>query len=98
MKSKKAYFKRKLSPRPVVLVRWLDAYTVDETRNINEIVDNSALPTITVGFLIMEDDEGVTVVTDLQLPIPGSDEQDTLFRGKHFIPRGMICDVTVIRK
>ena len=97
MSRKRSPFPRKLAPKPVVLVRWLDAYTVDETFDDKDRTHNLA-PTVTVGFLVRDDRTGVTVTTDVQLPDPNDKDGESAYRGKHHIPRGMIQDVTVIRK
>lgn len=91
------YFSRKLAPLPVVIVRWLDAYTVDDTYTDEDVKSTPAAPTVTVGFLIADNREGVTVTTDVQLPLPGTDDKTMAYRGKHFIPRGMIVELKKIR-
>lgn len=88
-------FPRKKSPFPIVLVRWNDAYCKDDTYTEKDF-KHEAAPTVTVGFLVKEDKTGITVATDVQLPMEKEDEIS--FRGKNFVPKGMIHDITIIRK
>jgi hypothetical protein len=88
-------FPRKKAPLPVALVRWYDASTDTENHNINDMVDEQLPRMVTVGFLALDNRDGITLVTDIQL----EDEYDDMnTRIKHFIPRGIIHDVTILRK
>ena len=89
-------FPRKLAPKPAVIVRWMDAYTIDETFDDSDLGHSDA-PTVTVGFLLVQDKQGVTIATDVQLPSAGDTDGKLAYRGKHFIPAGMIHDLTVVR-
>ena len=95
-KRKPQPFPRKLAPKPVVLVRWMDAYTIDETFSDDDLGHSDA-PTVTVGFLLVHDKQGVTIATDVQLPSAGDMDGKLAYRGKHFVPAGMIRDITIVR-
>lgn len=82
-----------------MLVRWLDAYTIDETYDASDCKNGTpAAPTVTVGFLVADNKEGVTVTTDVQYPLPGDDDKTLTFRGKHFVPRGMVQEIIFLRR
>jgi hypothetical protein len=89
-------FPRKKNPLPVAIVRWLDAST--DTDVVTNIADDEqqAEMMVTVGFLYREDKTGYTLVTDVHLPLTEKDIFE--YRVKHFIPIGMVHDVSIIRK
>lgn len=87
-------FPRKKNPLPVAIIRWLDAST--DTDVVNESDEQQAEMMVTVGFLYREDKAGYTLVTDVHLP--QTDKEVVEYRVKHFIPIGMVHDVSIIRK
>jgi hypothetical protein len=70
---------------PLVLVEWLDASTDNEPIT-TESVDGVHRPMVmhTLGWLLKADDIGVTVVNEYY---------DSTYRGRTFIPAGMIVSV-----
>lgn len=86
-------FPRKKNPLPVAIIRWLDAST---DTDIVVDIEQQAEMMVSVGFLLREDKTGYTLVTDAHLPSNGSEVIE--YRIKHFIPIGMVHDVSIIRK
>jgi len=86
-------FPKKKAPLPVVLVRWNDASS--DTEVFTEEKEHHTVMVATVGFLVRETKEGYTLSTDVEVPCVDSEFS---FRVGHFIPRGMVHDITVIRK
>jgi hypothetical protein len=90
-------FPRKKAPLPVVLIRWNDASSCDVTFDDSEKKkEHHPELMVSVGFLICEDKQGYTIVTDVQLPEEEGDE--FTYRVRHFFPKGMVHDITVLRK
>jgi len=87
---------RKRNPKPIVLVKWYDAYTSSETYDPSTAKGECGWPTVSVGMLVRSDREGVWLATDGQLPY--ADEKKLSCQGKHFIPRGMIVEEVVIKE
>lgn len=88
-------FPRKKNPLPVTIIRWLDAST---DTDVVDDPDKETQPEmmVTVGFLLREDKTGYTLVTDVHLPL--TEKDNFQYRVKHFIPIGMVHDVSIIRK
>jgi predicted dinucleotide-utilizing enzyme len=80
-----------------VLVIWNDAHG-DPMRQIwtsEELTQHKPVVVFTIGFLYKEDEVGVTLFTEM------IEDDATSFRGKMFIPKGMIVSMdtlTVSRK
>jgi hypothetical protein len=75
-----------------VLVTWTDAFgdAMQQTWTTEELTSHAPIIVKTVGWLYKEDDIGVTLFTDFI-------EDDTpSFRGKTFIPKGMIVSVDTL--
>lgn len=77
-----------LAPKPLSVVLWLDAhggsvddYAEDELNHIH-----SAKPLSTWGFILKDDEKGITLFHEWS-------PEDGRWRGRRFIPRGMIVEV-----
>jgi len=70
---------------PVIIV-WMDAWGKDSQVDIADI-EHHPIETYTIGFLIKEDEIGVTISMD---SYPDSPEE---CRNTAFIPRGMVREV-----
>jgi hypothetical protein len=70
---------------PTVIVEWTDAYG-ENTEQWYEggQVDHEPLIVRTVGYLMRDDEIGITLWTDMTKPDGSS------YRGRTFIPRGMV--------
>lgn len=88
-------FPRKRNPKPIVLIKWLDAHGDNLTYTDEDLSDDAGWPTVTTGFLVKSDSAGVTLATDIQLPY--GDSKKNSYHGRHFIPRGMIIEEVVIK-
>lgn len=80
------------SKRQLVIVDWLDAWQdQDNFATAHGIAaTHEPMPVQTIGWLIKEDDVGVSVANE-QSTQDGHD----VFRGRTFIPRAMIKSVTL---
>jgi hypothetical protein len=76
--------------RQLVLVTWKDAWQDQENFNTAHgiAVTHAPMRVETLGWIIQDDDEGVSVVNERSTQ-DGSD----VFRGRTFVPRGMIQSV-----
>ena len=72
---------------PLVLVEWKDANVGGDDQVTLDNIDQFHKPTIihTLGWLIKQDDEGITVCNEYF---------DDTYRGRTFIPAGMIITAT----
>lgn len=75
-----------------VSVSWGDAFgdAMQQTWTVEEIASHAPLVVQTVGWLYKEDEIGVTLFTDF------IDGDAPSFRGKTFIPRGMIISIDIL--
>jgi hypothetical protein len=75
---------------PLVLVTWNDANVGGDDVVTEDNVKNFHKPTIihTLGWLVRSDDVGLTVVNEYY---------DDAFRGRTFVPAGMVIDVQVYK-
>lgn len=75
----------------LVLVEWLDAWAdTDNFATQHGITQtHHAMPVTTLGWLMVDDDAGVSVANERSTE-NGSD----VFRGRTFIPRAMVTKVT----
>jgi hypothetical protein len=72
-----------------VIVTWLDAW--GEDKQVEKVdIDHSPIVTDTIGFLIKENEVGVTIAMDSYPSHP------TEVRNYAFIPRGMIRKITYL--
>lgn len=76
---------------PVVVVKWGDAFTYTDTMPVKDI-SSKPLNSVTVGVLLRDDADGVTVVGELVDPDSFPDEESRA-RYTHFVPRGMVQEV-----
>jgi hypothetical protein len=74
---------------PLVLVEWDDAWIDgNEPVRLTEVAnDHQPKVIVTLGWLLKEDDKGVSVAAEYY------DDED-VFRGRTFIPRAMIRSLT----
>jgi len=68
----------------VVEVEWLDAWASVESTSIKKAQSNRPELTRTIGYLIAENDDGITIATDIY---PRSPKQAKII---NFIPWGII--------
>lgn len=83
---------RELFRHPIAVVRWLDAHARPQAVEYLESEvqqQHRAEPIITLGLLIQDDSEGVSLYTESTGP-------DSI-RGLQFIPRPMIVSVEVYK-
>lgn len=79
------------SDLPFVLVEWLDAHSdLTETTAADARLKHSAAKMFTAGWLMFDDEEGVTLFNEVC-------PEDDSYRGRSFVPRGMIKSVTKVR-
>lgn len=85
------------APRPeLVKVRWNDAWVSGtEPINLEEVhLKHRAMQMTTLGWLLFEDEDGVSVANENYIDDDGLDT----YRGRTFIPRGMILEVVPLEK
>lgn len=75
---------------PLVIVEWTDAWGDNEVAISMEDVESHhrALIVETMGWLLREDENGVSLANEVY---------NSNFRGRTFIPRGMIKSITPYR-
>jgi hypothetical protein len=88
------------TPNPVIVV-WGDAHASHSEAEIDKIdhydQEFGALITYSVGFLVKEDNLGVTLAYDLYSP--KHEEYSKIMGGSTFIPRGMVYEIrTLVNK
>jgi hypothetical protein len=76
---------------PFVIVVWDDAYggAHTPTAEADMAAGHTPLVVQTIGWLLRDDDKGISLFNERY-----DDEGTTLWRGRSFIPRGMIRSVT----
>lgn len=74
-----------MTDRRLVVVEWLDAWTKDEGAALDDAKGSHA-PTVvhTIGWVLYEDEVGISLANEYY---------DDYWRGRTFIPRGMIKEV-----
>jgi hypothetical protein len=77
--------------RPVYEVHWLDAYVSTSEISLKKAETLKPCRTITIGFLVSENDEGITLAMDYW---PKSPKQ---MKAYTFIPWGMVEAMYEIR-
>lgn len=75
----------------LVLVSWLDAWQDQENFATKHgiVSTHDPMPVQTIGWLIHEDERGVSVANE-----QSTQDGQTVYRGRTFIPRAMIKSVT----
>jgi hypothetical protein len=76
---------------PLVIVVWDDAYGGAHTPTAEHELAAGHHPLVvqTIGWLLLDNEEGVSLFNERY-----DDEGTTLWRGRSFIPRGMVRSVT----
>lgn len=70
---------------PLVVVKWNDAWTTEIPASLDgHLVHKPELIT-TIGWLMVDDEQGVQLANEFY---------DSTYRGRTFIPRGMVVSVT----
>ena len=69
---------------PLVIVRWNDAHTAEATQYAVADVPHSPLVIETVGWLLRDDDAGISLVSERL--------DNAQYRGYTFVPRGMVVE------
>lgn len=78
-----------ISTKPIVVVRWNDAQSsATKVYTENETGYHAPIVMETLGWLLKDDDAGVSIVTEVF-----SEEGLNNYRGHTFVPRGMVIDV-----
>lgn len=77
--------------RQLVIVRWLDAWQDQEnfTTAHGIVATHAPLPVETLGWLIQDDDVGISVANE-----QSTSDGQAVFRGRTFIPRKMVESVS----
>ena len=80
-----------MDKRPFVMVKWLDAWQDQENFATAHGIASThePMPVETMGWLIQDDDVGVSVAKERS-----TQDGHDVFRGRTFVPRGMIKSVT----
>lgn len=78
---------------PMVIVEWHDAYG-DSSEQWFEggEVDHNPLTVKTLGYLMRDDERGVTLWQEMSAPDGSS------YRGRTFIPRAMVQSITYLQR
>lgn len=74
---------------PLVIVEWNDAWTdgAEPVLASEAHIEHRPKVIVTLGWLLKDDDTGVQIASEHY-------KDDSTYRGRTFIPRGMIRDVT----
>lgn len=81
---------------PIVIVTWGDAWFNIGTNWSLPITTQNYTRIISVGWLLRDDEAGVTICEEYRPKIPH--DQDENARNVKFVPRGMILGVEIVRK
>lgn len=77
-----------ISTKPIVVVRWNDAQSsATKVYTENETAYHAPIVMETLGWLLKDDDAGVSIVTEV------FSEEGLNYRGHTFVPRGMVIEV-----
>lgn len=81
-----------MEARPLVLIEWADAYTVDDAA-WNEIPDYAGEPekVKSVGWLLKETDHAYVIAAHIGIE---EEEEDEEVGGTMVIPKGMVTNIT----
>lgn len=83
-----------LADLPLVCVLWLDAHDGKEGEYTKaEILKDYHEPAVirTFGLLLIDDEKGITLVKEITTE--EDEEGETTYRGRGFIPRGMVKEL-----
>jgi hypothetical protein len=69
---------------PIVEIEWNDAHSCLRDSTVKRAAKNVGVKTLSVGYLLGQSDDGLTIVTDCW---PGDDSHGF---AEHFIPWGMV--------
>lgn len=77
------------SKRPLAVVEWNDAWIDgNDPVTLSEVhVEHKPKVIITLGYILRDDDSGISLANEYY-------EDESVYRGRTFIPRGMIKSVT----
>jgi hypothetical protein len=75
----------------VVEVAWFDANTRSRWGSLQEYMEHDVAPVLTVGYLLKDDDQQVTIITS-----QGADFDD--INGAIAIPKDWVAKMKVLRK
>lgn len=77
--------------RQLVIVQWDDAWQDQENFATAHgiIATHAPLPVETIGWLIQDDDVGISIANE-----QSTDDGQPVFRGRTFVPRAMVRSVT----
>jgi|TARA_R110000824_G_scaffold22432_8_gene82110 hypothetical protein len=78
-------------PIPPVIIFWNDAWGEDNSVDLKDI-DNNPILTTSIGWLLVEDEIGVTISMDSYPSMPKD------FRSTAHIPRGMITKIVYLKE
>ena len=73
----------------IVEVHWIDAYVSTSGITLKKAATRKPVETITVGFLVSENDDGITIAMDRWPKTPKE------FKAYTFIPWGMVTEVYI---
>jgi hypothetical protein len=79
---------------PYMLVEWNDAYgtSEDDVFTLDDLTDHRPIRMRTRGMILLDNEHGITMTSEDYL-----DNNKQYFRGRQFIPRGMIVSVTPVK-
>jgi hypothetical protein len=77
--------------KQVIAVKWKDAHSSLTEFEAGELLPKLHKPWLrwTVGIMLLEDDSGISLATDLLHDLNGGDDT---YQGHCFIPKGMIVE------
>jgi hypothetical protein len=80
--------------RQLVIIAWLDAWQDQENFSTAHGIraTHEAMPVETIGWLIQDDDVGISVVNEWS-----TQDGHDVFRGRTFVPRAMVKSVTTYK-
>lgn len=71
---------------PLVVVTWNDAWTKEDGVAIDDVrMHHAPIVVTTIGYLLLQDEVGVSIANEYY---------DDIYRGRTFIPGGMVRSVT----
>lgn len=85
--------KSTVAPRHLAVVVWNDAHGNAHREVTEEELPHRPIVMTTVGWLLRQDETGVSIANEQALDVDSS-----CYRGHTFIPAGMIQSVTVVKE
>ena len=79
----------KWKTHPIVAVIWDDAHG-DLNETDDSEIEHDPVPIVSYGLLVKDDEKGITLFSE--------QTGESSYRGRGFIPRGMVRDVIQLRK